>query len=287
MIHRSVALPARATRVILPALAGLLLSLAGCQKPPPPRTAVTIDPQARVPPFATVPFEPFSRANAIAIAMREWRVFGQPVDDDPPDTRPPLAWDAKPERLPGLWQRVGEYWWLGINAGELETAWTGKHDENGNLIPDGKDVDFAWSAAFISYVMRIAGAGLRFPYAIAHATYIDIARQMSLGQTRNWVVWAEAPENVAPVPGDLICYGRSSGRDIRFTDLPAPQFPSHCAIVVDSAPGSLSVLGGNVDDAVTMTHVPTTQNGRLAGPDGTVIDTRYPWFVVIRILYDN
>jgi hypothetical protein len=110
---------------------------------------------------------------------------------------------------------------------------------------------------------------------------------MSLGQARNWAVWAEAPESAVPMPGDLICHGRGSGRDMRFVSLPASRFPSHCAIVVDVTPASLTVIGGNVDDAVTMTHVPTTADGHLAGADGVVVDQRYPWFVVIRVLYDR
>ena len=91
-------------------------------RPPPP-------PDTQIPPFARVPYEPISRESVVAIALREWRLFGQPVDDDPPGTRPPPAPDEKPEREPGLWQRVGEYWWLGLNAGAPEAAWTGKHDE--------------------------------------------------------------------------------------------------------------------------------------------------------------
>ena len=47
----------------------------------------------------------------------------------------------------------------------------------------------------------------------------------------------------------------------------------------------LSVLGGNVDDAVTMKHVPTTATGMLAAPDGTVVDSRYPWLTVLRVTY--
>ncbi len=75
---------------------------------------------ARVPPFARVPYEPFSRTSVVAIALREWRLFGEPVDDDPPGTRPRPAPEDKPEREPGLWQRVGEYWWLGLDPGSPE-----------------------------------------------------------------------------------------------------------------------------------------------------------------------
>ena len=241
-----------------------------------------------MPEFARKPYEPFSRADAVAIALREWRLFGQPVDDDPPGTRPrPLPQD-KPERMPGLWERVGEYWWIGQDADRPEGAWTGMHDEYGNVFPADQDADYAWSAAFISYVMRIDGAGNRFPYAQAHHTYINIARQMSLNQTTGWVVTAERPDAYAPQLGDLICAGRGrKAEKLHFEDLPtAKGFTAHCAIVVGTG-DMLSVLGGNVDDAVSMTHVPTTADGRLAAPGDIVVDTRYPWLVVLRVLYDQ
>ena len=49
-------------------------------------------------------------------------------------------------------------------------------------------------------------------------------------------------------------------------------------------PGQISVIGGNVDDAVTLKHVPVTPAGRLARPNGAVLDSRYPWMVVLRLL---
>ena len=58
--------------------------------------------------------------------------------------------------------------------------------------------------------------------------------------------------------------------------------------MVDGAvPGQITVVGGNVDDAVTMKHVPVTPDGKLARPDGTVVDTRYGWFVVLRVRDDS
>lgn len=242
-------------------------------------------PDLHVPPFARVPYQPFSRIAVVAIALREWRLFGMPVDDAAPGTRPPPAPQDKPEREPGLWQRVGEYWWVGMPPGSFGSAWTGKHDGKGAVFPAGEDGDYAWSAAFIDYVMRIAGAGERFPYAADHAHYIDIARQMALGRASGWLVTAEPPDAYAPRPGDLICVGREWARDLTYADLPAGRFPAHCDIVVDTAaPGEISVIGGNVDDAVTLKHVPVTADGRLAGPDGVVLDKRYPWMVVLRLL---
>jgi hypothetical protein len=256
----------------------LLAALAACAVPPPP-------PDAYVPPFARIPYAPISRDAVVAIALREWRLFGSPVDDEPPGTRPPPVPEQKPERVEGFWQRVGEYWWLGMNAGSPEAAWTGKHDEHGVVFPASVDGDYAWSAAFVSYVMRIAGAARQFPYSPSHSTYINIAKQVALGQASGWIVSAERPESYAPQPGDLICLGRGKARGLRYDDLPAGPFLGHCDIVVDTiVPGTIAVVGGNVDDAVTMKHVPVTPDGRLVTPDGTVLDTRYPWMAVLRLL---
>lgn len=262
----------------------------GCAGPPrkpyAPGAPVAIAPDAHDPPFATATFEPISREAVVAIALREWRLWGNRVDDDPPGTRPPPLPQDKPERWPGYWQRVGEYWWLGMDAGMPQDAWTGKHDASGQVFPANQDANFAWSAAFVSYVMRIAGAGSAFPYAEAHSTYIDIAKEMATGQVTGYIITARRPTDYAPQPGDLICEARGRrAESITYDDLPTDHFPGHCDIVVAAVPGQLSVVGGNVDDAVTMKHVPTTQDGKLATPDGTIIDTRYPWMVVIKVLY--
>jgi len=133
--------------------------------------------------------------------------------------------------------------------------------------------------------MRIAGAGAGFPYAADHARYIDIGKKMALGRTSGWLIAAERPAAYAPQPGDLICTGRGAAGALTYDDLPAGHFPAHCDIVVDTAvPGQISVIGGNVDDAVTLKHVPVTPDGRLASPDGVALDTRYPWMVVLRLL---
>lgn len=267
--------------------------LAGCAHRAPPlpaRPPVAAGPYLhgpmpaddRAPPFAVAGWAPFTRSAAVAIAMREWRLWGQPVDDDPPDTRPPPLPDQKPERFQGLWQRVGEYWWEGQNPGQKEAAYTGIHDENGQVFPASVDGDYAWSAAFISYVMRLSGAGDRFAYAPNHSTYINAAAAGSLPAIR-----AYPPQAYAPQPGDMICVARGGAAGLKFADLPtAASFPSHCDIVLSSQPGTLLVVGGNVDDAVTAKHVPVTAQGLLATPDGTPLDTRHAWFVVLRIFYD-
>ena len=229
----------------------LAILLAGC---------ATGAPDAHVPTFARKPYEPITRDAIVAIALREWRLFGSPTEDAAAQSA------EKPERQDGLWQRVGEYWWLGLDAGATESRWTGKHDDNGAVFPPDHDGDYPWSAAFVSYVMRIAGAGSRFPYAPDHAHYIDIAKRQALGQTSGWIVTAERPEDYAPRRGDLICEGRDQASSLRYDDLPVGHyFPAHCGFVIDtSSPLGMSVIGGNEGDAVTLSRITLTPDGKLS-----------------------
>lgn len=231
---------------------------------------------AQVPDYAKTPYEPFSRENAVAIALREWRAWGMQVNDAPPG--PDLPLEVRGDRQAGMWQRVGDYWWIGQDAGSQSSAWSGKYGDGGQ---EYRAAPPAWSAAFISYLMRSAGAGDRFPYSPLHATYINAAAN------GNAVVSAQPPETYPVQPGDLICYGRRGAQRLRFSDLPTSSFFGHCDIVVGAAANELTVIGGNVTAGVTMKHVPVSAQGTLSTPDGTVLDTRYPWFVVLHVAYDR
>jgi len=97
-----------------------------------------------------------------------------------------------------------------------------------------EDGRYAWSAAFICYAMRISGAATAFPYAPDHAVYFNEAKRMTSGADHGWLMTAERPETSAPVPGDLICYGRDHAEALRYDDLPTERsFLAHCDIVVE------------------------------------------------------
>ena len=258
----------------------LVLALPACAAHPPP-PAVVPQPSAsafdpHLPPYMRAPPEPFSRVNTIAVAEREWRAFGNLVDDDPPGANLPRA--LRPDQQPGLWQRVADYWWLGQDYGATGAGWSSRYNENGTPYSGTAP---AWSAAFISYVMRVAGAGPRFPYTPLHADYINAAAR------GEGVLQAERPESYPAQPGDLICLGRAGSENMRFDNLPASRFFGHCDLVVNAMPGQLTVIGGNVAAGVTMKHVPTTAQGTLVDSGGLVVDSRYPWFVVLRVSYDG
>ena len=259
------------------------LLIVGCATPPqgapPTPSGIRLglaQPDAQVPDYAKTPFEPFSQENAVAIALREWRAWGMLVNDAPPG--PDLPLDARGDRQAGMWQRVGDYWWIGQDGGSESSSWTSKYNNNGR---EYRSAPPAWSAAFISYLMRSAGAGDRFPYSPLHATYINAAA------AGNPILAAKPPEAYAPQLGDLICYGRRGAQNLRFADLPTSSFFGHCDIVVGAIDGQLTVIGGNVTAGVTMKHVPVTAQGMLSTPDGLVLDSRYPWFVVLHVAYDR
>lgn len=231
--------------------------------------------EPHAPPFATVPYEAFSRSAAVAIALREWRLWGSGLNDNPYYIQRAAT---MPEREQGLWQRVGEYWWEGMNANMPDAGWTGKHDARGRVFSVAVNGDYAWSAAFISYIMRISGAGPAFPYAPDHAYYINYAaRPYYPGK---WLI-AENPNLYAPRLGDIVCVSRGWARDLRFGELPTSgYFPSHCDIVTGRQQGVLSVVGGNIDDSVLMTKLQLNAQGLLD-------EKKNPVLVVLRVLYSS
>lgn len=120
-----------------------------------------------------------------------------------------------------------------------------------------------WSAVFVSYVMRTAGAGSAFAYSAAHQHYIRAARRNRLsGNTAN-PFWAFRATEIAPKAGDLVCAARS-GSGATYDNIgDAPRRATHCDIVVEVRPGRIRVIGGNVGQTVGEKWLQTLPNGRL------------------------
>lgn len=132
-----------------------------------------------------------------------------------------------------LRQRVGQYW------------------ANINWTVGGCDRDQPWSAAFVSQMMRDAGAGDRFAYSAGHYVYIRDAFRGGRG------LYNEARDiTTATVrPGDLVCRGRQHVSHWDFDDFSAwaggsSTIPTHCDIVTAVNGSSFTVIGGNVSDTV-------------------------------------
>jgi hypothetical protein len=134
-----------------------------------------------------------------------------------------------------------------------------------------------WSAVFISYVMRTAGAGPAFAYSAAHQTYIRAARQNRLSGNRASPFWAFRATELAPRRGDLVCASRMNS-GATYDNIGDPQYrATHCDVVVETQPGRTRVIGGNVSQTVGEKWLRTLPDGRLS-----LVGTQSTFFAVIR-----
>lgn len=136
----------------------------------------------------------------------------------------------------------------------------------------------AWSAVFISWVMRTAGAGTTFRYTRGHWLYIMTARSNRLQNNAASPFWAYRPTEVAPQLGDIVCKSRAnSGATYDNVGVNGFQPFAHGDIVTEVRQGSIRVVGGNVNDNVDRRELITLPDGRLslAGAQGV-------YFAVVR-----
>ncbi|WP_376098759.1 DUF2272 domain-containing protein [Roseomonas sp. CCTCC AB2023176] len=235
-------------------LAALLapLLLAACAvAPPPPR---------RDPPIA---YPASVRDRILRIAEAEWAEWGRiTVGRDLP--RPPSGLEGLPDNFPRVlayWRAVPDAEAAGAVAAN-RALWVAAPGGAAGLWAEP-----AWSAAFVSYVMRSAGVDTReFTPSAAHSFYLDAI----IRDAREYPATAPfIPRDIgerAPEPGDLICADRSRTplRSWRDRVPEAGQFrPMHCDIVLRAAPGAVEAIGGNIADAVTLTIYPADATGIL------------------------
>ncbi|HEV8544244.1 MAG TPA: DUF2272 domain-containing protein [Verrucomicrobiae bacterium] len=159
------------------------------------------------------------------------------------------------ETMPAGRTLVSKYWRGGVRRtvsdGDLaSTTW---QDAN------------PWSAAFISYVMREAGAGSEFPYASAHAAYIRAAIDNRLNQVRSIFQGFRLVERALEL-GDIIARSREhSGATY---DTVRRGMLTHCDIVTELEPASgvVRAIGGNVHQNVDRKTLSMDTDGHLTTP---------------------
>jgi hypothetical protein len=146
-----------------------------------------------------------------------------------------------------------DYWKTGLGLSYTTTQLASPAFQKGHY----------WSAAFISWVMRKAGAGSAFKYAASHSTYFAAARKNRAENNAN-PFKAYRPTEIAPRPGDLICNWRD--KPVTY-DSVRPGDPGHCDVVVAVKSDHLLAIGGNKgsNGTVLMVKVPIDARGRLKG----------------------
>lgn len=233
----------------LPAIIVLPVLLAGCsyRSPAPP------SPRSTAVPVEWLRSETTSRAaetsfrrRVVETAMQEWRRWGaQATHRNGP---------KQSDRGYGNW--VAHYW----------------------RVAAGRESRAAWSGAFVTYVLKQAGAGASWPATASHAHYIRWATENRARRSGHF--WARRLSEYAPRPGDLVCNALESGID--YDHQPGGSYASHCDIVVDVQEGWIAVVGGNLSDSVAKRALMTDGAGRLVNPQPRHFDPAVRnWFTVI------
>ena len=178
--------------------------------------------------------------KAMNIATQEWNFWGRQTND----IHGARVQDGHQEGDDGWYQRVGVYWLQGVG------------------IPDRTGLDdFPWSAAFISWVMREAGAGARFHYAQGHSAYISRAILDRANNVAAAGYWGYRLGAQKPKVGDLVCWGREPGVD--YDHQMNGHYDGHSDLVVAVEANQVWIIGGNVGNSVTRRPLGLDANGFL------------------------
>ena len=153
------------------------------------------------------------------------------------------------------WRKVASYW----SGSGLPGSCAGAGPACRNFV-----VDTPWSAAFVSWVMRRAG----LPGFTASARHLDYVRAAWTRPARDPYRLA-SPLDTAPAVGDLLCYVRAQARVLGHRGLVdrldgGAGLPMQCDIVVAAGDGMAWLVGGNVQQAVTLRMLRLDGDGRFA-----------------------
>jgi hypothetical protein len=188
---------------------------------------------------------------------------------------------ALKEYQKAVYKRVGKYWdalaltppyenWAGYNGRTDSKLKLDAADEVVQVIRNGNQ---PWSAAFISWVAREAGAGAHFKYAPSHSVYIVAALKEARKATSTAKFIARRRTDYAPKVGDLIACERRADTDANFDNYQAfvasGRYEAHCDFVVgfNAAGNKVITVGGNVGHSVARKDWPLDANGRIGPKD--------------------
>ncbi|MFT4174732.1 MAG: DUF2272 domain-containing protein [Rhodocyclaceae bacterium] len=290
--------PPLAARV---AMAVCVLVLAACGTTPPattpgqPLPPPTARPQPVPIPDRSLPpvVQPAltQRQRIVDIARQEWRRWGSQTVDVTLDGRSCVRDSAVPPPPAYLAARAAAAAGDSALAAEVAPCLRFADGSGMEATPEGcalalrywhvlgreptcvdiTQLRWAWSAAFISWVMREAGLNDdQFLTGEAHSMYVADARDGILATPAYTVDSAPA----MPAPGDMVCTTRDAAVDVTAVeDIRFGRTPMHCDIVVevDAPARRVKAIGGNVQQSVSMSLI---EYDAAAG--------YWPWLLVMR-----
>lgn len=167
-------------------------------------------------------------------------------------------WAGRLETNPDVRKRLLEYWLVATNGNRAQAE---------GLLNSRAH----WSAAYISYCAKKAGAGKLFAYSTAHWVYLAAAKKNREAKNSNPFKLYRLNE-YKPQVGDIVAATRDGSR-LNYDNI-EDGGPAHCDIVIGVTATSISVVGGNWDDTVKRHNI------RLV--DGFVDPLQWGNFAIMR-----
>ena len=235
-----------------------------------PAIAADVCPQFR---YRQAAPEPATRIAAVA--CNEHLLWYRPFIDANGRIASATLSEAEAARLDDgstpAWQRVAAYWresgllarMAGL-SGTVECGYAGPDSRAANTCR-GFILDQPWSAVFVSWVMRRASIP-GFRGSPNHFDYVRDAYQSPAESAFQFL----DPVTAKPATGDLLCYVRLDGQMLGHEGLRQVLargdrgLPMHCDVVVGVNPGNggtAYLIGGNLQQAVTMRMLPVNRAG--------------------------
>jgi hypothetical protein len=148
-----------------------------------------------------------------------------------------------------------------------------------------------WSAAFITYLFQVAGAGPFFPIATAHSQYVTTFKGALSRDTRTHPFQAWPLGALVPDVGDVICTWRDADEDTPGLQQPVihgqpisysainpsswRHFAGHCDVIVSISGNVVTAIGGNVGNSVQQTPYSTNAAQCIEHPRGVALIKNY------------
>jgi hypothetical protein len=122
---------------------------------------------------------------------------------------------------------------------------------------DNYYISTPWSATFISYLMKKAGAENDFKYNLSHSEYIrEAVQNRKANNSKKFKAYL--PNEVPVEVGDLVCYPRQSGVGYNSTG----NYASHCDLIISVNNNTAVGIGGNVSNSVSKSNY-ALKNGKI------------------------
>jgi hypothetical protein len=201
------------------------------------------------------------------VARREWARWTRPNGS------------KLTESDPGQLRILAQYWSAVPGFGSANAAMDAARRSAAGELP--------WSAAFISFVMRTAGVRVAdgFVFGPRHMEYIVGSLRNRERSDRSRPFWlvdhVELQNEVAPEPGDLLCFNRANSQHTyaslrrQFWSGGRQNKPtsgvSHCRVVVGTGADArgqpyIEAIGGNEGNSVRLRRIAADQFGNIPNP---------------------